>query len=196
MHGWPSTIREVPSKIQPYWTFREEVKVEDGILFKGTHTVIQHKECHATLPLIHEGHLDLCKCKLRAKDMLYWPCFNDQLKKLVLNSELYLKYSHSKCKQKPSTSLAQEIPVHPWTKLITDSFHFESASYLLVVNYTSRFPVVHKLSSMTGVHVANQCKLVFSEYGLPETLISVWIILPALHITHSQGDFPKSWYRL
>ena len=21
-HGWPSTIREVPRKIQPYWTFR------------------------------------------------------------------------------------------------------------------------------------------------------------------------------
>ena len=25
---------------------------------------------------------------------------------------------------------------------------------------------------MTGVHVANQCKLVFSEYGWPDTLIS------------------------
>ena len=34
-HGWPSTIREVPSKIQPYWTFREELTVEDGIVLKG-----------------------------------------------------------------------------------------------------------------------------------------------------------------
>ena len=25
---------------------------------------------------------------------------------------------------------------------------------------------------MTGVHIANQCKLVFSEYGWPETMIS------------------------
>ena len=25
---------------------------------------------------------------------------------------------------------------------------------------------------MAGVHVANQCKLVFSEYGWPDTLIS------------------------
>ena len=30
----------------------------------------------------------------------------------------------------------------------------------------------HNLTSMTGVHVANQCKLVFSEYGWPETFIS------------------------
>ena len=91
---------------------------------------------------------------------------------LVLNCELCLKYSHSKCKQKPSISLGQEIPVHPWSKLTTDIFHFEGASYLLILDDTSRFLVVHMLSSMTDVHVANQYKLVFSEYGWPDTLIS------------------------
>ena len=69
-------------------------------------------------------------------------------------------------------SLGQEIQLHPWSKLVTDIFHFEGASYLLIVDYTSRFPVVCKLSSMTGQHVATQCKLIFSEYGWPETLIS------------------------
>ena len=58
------------------------------------------------------------------------------------------------------------------TKLATDIFHFEGASYLLIVDYKSRFPVVHMLSSMTGQHIANQCKLISSEYGWPETLIS------------------------
>ena len=171
-HGWSSTIREVPSKFQPYWTFREELTVEDGIILKGTYIVVPHKNCQATLQPIHEGHLGLGKCKLRAKDTVYWPGLNDQLEKLVLNCELCLKYSHSKCKQKPSTSLRQEIPVHPWTKLATDIFHFESASYLLKVGYRGRFPLGHKLSSMTGVCIANQCKLVFSEYGWAETLLS------------------------
>ena len=68
--------------------------------------------------------------------------------------------------------LEQEIPLHPWSKLATDIFHFEGASYLLIVDYTSRFPLVHKLSSMTGQHIANHCKLIFSQYGWPETLIS------------------------
>ena len=69
-------------------------------------------------------------------------------------------------------SLGQEVPLHPLSKLATNIFHFEGASYLLIVDYTSRFPVVCKLSSITGQHVANQCKLIFSEYGWPETLIS------------------------
>ena len=97
--------------------------MEDGLVLKGTHIVIPHMKHKATLNLISKGHLGLNKCKLRAKDTFYWPGLNDQLEKLVLNCELCLKYSHSKCKQKPSTSLGQEIPVHPWTKLPTDIFH-------------------------------------------------------------------------
>ena len=130
------------------------------------------KKHQAILNLIHEGHLGLNKCKLRAKDTVYWPGLNELLEELDLNCELCLKYSFSKCKQKSSQSLVQEIPVHPWTKIATDIFHFESSSYLLIVDYTSRFPVACKLSSMTGLHIANQCKQLFSEYGWSETLIS------------------------
>ena len=70
-HGWPSTIREVPSKIQPYLTFRKEWTIEDGIVLKTTQIVVPHKKCEATLKLIHEGHLGLGNCKLRAKDTVY-----------------------------------------------------------------------------------------------------------------------------
>ena len=64
------------------------------------------------------------------------------------------------------------MPAHPWSKLVTDIFHFEGASYLLIVDYTSRFLTVCMLTSMTGIHIANQCKSVFSEHGWPDTLIS------------------------
>ena len=64
------------------------------------------------------------------------------------------------------------MPLHPWSKLATDIFHFERASHLLIVVYSHRFSVICKLSSMTRQHVANQYKLIFSEYGWPEALIS------------------------
>ena len=103
-HGWPSTIREVPSEIKLYWTFREELTMEDGIVEKGTWIVVPHKKCQVTL---HEGLLGLGKCKLRAKDTVYWPGLNDRLEKLVLNYELCLKFSNSKCKQ---SQLHKKIP--------------------------------------------------------------------------------------
>ena len=43
-----------------------------------------------------------------------------------------------------------EDSITPLAKLSTDLFNFEGASYLLIVDYTHRFLVVCKLSSMTG----------------------------------------------
>ena len=171
-YGWPSTIREVPSEIQAYWTFREELTIEDGTVLKEIWIVVPHKKCEVTLKLIHEGHLGLGKCKLRAMDTVYWPSMNDQLEKLIQNCEPCLKYSHAKHKSKPTITLGQEIPVHPWAKLATDIFDFEGAAYLLIVDYTRRFLIVCKFTSMTGIHIANQCKSVFSEYEWSDTLIS------------------------
>ena len=156
MQGWPRTIKQVPPELQPYWTFREELTIDDGLTLKGTRIVIPSKQCQAILKQIHKGYLGLNKCKLRAKETVYWPRLNTELEDLVLNCELCLKYSTAKCKLEPSLALGQEVLLCPWTKLATDIFHFEGASYLLIVHYTSHYPVVCKLTSMTGQHIASQ----------------------------------------
>ena len=110
------------------------------------------------------AHLGLQKCKLHAMQSVYWPRINDQLKQLVLNCQLCLKDT--------SSSLGQEIPLFPWTKLATDIFHFEGDSYLVLVDYTSCFPIVWKLKSMTTQHITDHIKQIFAEYGWPNTIVS------------------------
>ena len=128
--GWPSTIKEVSIVVQSYWTCEEKLTIEDGIILKGTRIVIPANKWEAVLKLIHEEHLGLNKCKLHAKENVYWAGLNDQLEKLILNYELCLIYSQSKCKQRPTMSLEWKIALHSWTKLATDLFHFEGVSYL------------------------------------------------------------------
>ena len=65
---WPKTVKEVPSEIQPYWTFHEELTVEDGLVLKGTRIIIPDKKREDILKLIHKGHLGLSKRKMRAKE--------------------------------------------------------------------------------------------------------------------------------
>ena len=96
MQGWPSTIKEVPNVSQPYWTFREELTIEIGLVLKGSRIFIPTKNCEAVLKLIHEGHPGLSKCKLYAKDTVYWPGLNEQIERLILNCKLCLKYPQSK----------------------------------------------------------------------------------------------------
>ena len=40
MHGWPSTRTEVVKEVQPYWSFRDEVVVTNGIMMKGRLMII------------------------------------------------------------------------------------------------------------------------------------------------------------
>ena len=51
MSGLPSTIREFTREIHPYWTFREELTVEDWKVLKGTHIVIPTKNVKVYLTL-------------------------------------------------------------------------------------------------------------------------------------------------
>ena len=44
--------------------------------------------------------------------------------------------------------------------------------YLLIVDYTSRFPIVRKLKSMSAQHITEHFKFIFSEYGWPDTVVS------------------------
>ena len=172
MTGWPHTIKKVLTISHPYWTFCEELTIEDGLILKGTRIVIPNKQRETILNQIYDGHLGLQKCKLCAMQLVYWPGINDQLKQLVLNCQLCFKYSHSKKKLDTSSSLGQEIPLFPWTKLATDIFHFKWDSYLVLVDYTSHFPIVWKLKSMTAHHITDHIKQIFVEYGWPKTIVS------------------------
>ena len=118
-------MKEVPSEIQPFWTSHEELTIEDGLVLKGTRIVIPSRKQDDILKLIHEGHLGLIKCKLRAKEAIYWSGLNEQLDKLILNCQLCLNYSQSKYKQLLHQFLGQKISIHPWRKLATNIFHFE-----------------------------------------------------------------------
>ena len=51
-HGWPQTTTELPPELRPYWTFREEISIADGILLKGERIIISGPARHpaATAP--------------------------------------------------------------------------------------------------------------------------------------------------
>ena len=103
---------------------------------------------------------------------MYWPTLRKELEELVLNCQLCLKHNQAKQKPKPTPSFGQEIPAVPLTRHASDIFHLQNDSYLLIVDFTSRFPVIYKLTSMIAKHVASHFSQVFSDYGWPDTLLT------------------------
>jgi hypothetical protein len=172
--GWPEQIKDLPPELHPYWTFREAITVADGLLLKGNRIIIPEKDRSQMLEQIHHGHLGIQKCLHRAKATVYWPKLYDEIKDLVSNCQLCLKYSAANRKDSPKVGpeLGQEVPTQPWKKLATDLFTFDRSNYLLVVDYMSRFPVIRKLSDMTAKIVTGHMKAIFSELGTPTAIVS------------------------
>ena len=68
--------------------------------------------------------------------------------------------------------IPSELPEYPWQKVGTDLFHFRGATYLLVVDYFSRYPEIVHLSNTTSSSIVNVLKTIFSRQGIPEIVLS------------------------
>ena len=169
---WPQEICDLPKEIQPYWTFGEEMSIEDGLLLKLTHIIVPQTLHKEMIQLLHNGHLILEKCLNRAKQSMYWHGLYEELRNLKTNCMTCLKFSTQKPTCLSNRQYAgHEIPAHPWSKLASNIFYFEGDSYLLIVDYTSQFPIIRKLSSMTSKAIAPHMQAIFAKYRWPNTLV-------------------------
>ena len=172
--GSPEKIKDLPPELQPYWTFWEAITVADGLLLKGNCIIIPDKDRPQILKQIHEGHLGIQSAYTGQKPLCTGQKLYDELKALVTNCTICLKYSASNRKDstKIGPPLGQEIPTQPWKKLATDLFTYDRVNYLLVVDYTTKFPVVRKLTDLTAHVVTEHMKAIFSEFGTPYSIVS------------------------
>ena len=147
--------------------------IEDGLLLKETHIIVPQTLHKEMIQLLHTGHLGLEKCLNRAKQSMYWHGLYEELKHLITNCMTCLKFSTQKLTCLSNRQYTgHEIPVHLWSKLASNIFFFDGDSYLLIVDYTFRSPIVWKLSSMTGKVIAHHMQAIFAEYRWSNTLVT------------------------
>ena len=56
---------------------------------------------------------------------------------------------------------------HPWEKATSDLFHLNNSTYLIVIDYFSRYPEVIQLKSTTSASVIKVLKSISSHHGVP-----------------------------
>ena len=69
-HGWP----KVHSDCHPLLLdFRDEISLQDGLLFKGHRLIIPESLRSKAIQQIHEGHYGVEKLLLRAREAVFCP---------------------------------------------------------------------------------------------------------------------------
>ena len=120
------------------------------------------------LEQIHTSHQGIEKCCDRAKHTVWWPGLLAELKDVV-----------SKC-QSCSMNRAQKTePMIPspflklsWQKVDMDLFEWQKHTYLIIMDYYSRFMEIAKLDKMPTEAVIQRCENIFSRYGIPEEVVT------------------------
>ena len=62
---------------------REDLSMENGLITKGARLMIPSTLRRKVLEQIHEGHLGIEKCMLKARDSVFWPGISNDIRDTV-----------------------------------------------------------------------------------------------------------------
>ena len=60
--SWPQSKKDYPKQLLDFWSFRQEISEEDGLLYKNQRLIMPHGERLETLKVLHLGHYAVNKC--------------------------------------------------------------------------------------------------------------------------------------
>ena len=112
---------------------------------------------------IHEGHQGINKCRERSKISVWWPGLSAQIKVMVEDCTTCSKHRQ----QHPEPLMLRPLPERPWQLIATDLFNLEKVTYLLVVDYYSRYVEVVALpKSTSSLKIIQALKTIFARHGI------------------------------
>ena len=169
-HGWPESKSVLQNQdLNVYFSYRDELSLEDGIIYRGERFLIPKSLQAEMKEKIHAGHTGINSCLRRARTYLFWPGMSDEIRKYVENCNTCSSFQS---KQSPEPLFMRKVPDHPWQNVGTDIFTINSRNYLITVDYYSQYFEVDYLSDTTSDTVIHKLKSNFARFGSPQKLIS------------------------
>ena len=151
-HGWPQQKSDCDPRVSPYWSSRDNITLEDGILFRDIQMIIPEALRKRFLSILHKCHLGEDKCLLLARTTIYWPNYTEDIRQVVRDCRAC---QSSKPSQQKEDIIQHEVPAGPWKRLGIDYFEWNHQRYLLIADYYSRFPIMRSVSTMSATQLVS-----------------------------------------
>ena len=167
--GWPPSKTRVLDAARPYFNFRDQMTVQDDLVFKGARVVIPATLRREMMNKCHETHIGIEGCLRRARESMYWPRMTSDIKDHISKCDVCL--AHQNAPQKETLHQHQIID-RPWAKVGADLCDLSGRTLLVVCDYFSGFVEVEWLQTTTSNAVSKAMKVLFARYGIPNILVS------------------------
>ncbi|XP_026821572.1 uncharacterized protein K02A2.6-like [Rhopalosiphum maidis] len=143
------------------WSLRNEIVASDGLLYFKNKLIVARELKQFIMSLLHETHIVITKTVKRAKTYNYWPGLNSDIENYIIKFELCARFQR---KQSKELLLNHKIPKRAFEKVDIDIPDFGGVSYLILVDYYSRWLAVVEISDKTAETIVSVLKTLFSRF--------------------------------
>ena len=168
LRGWPECKCDVPECVLPYFDFRDELTVQDQLVFKGAELVVPAAMRKDMMAVAHASHIGIEGCIQRARETMFWfwPRMSSELKEYTAKCDV--------CMAHPTTQGKEPIEQHefaarPWSKVGADLCELPGRA-LLVCDYYSNFIEVENINKANATDICKALKAMFARYSVPDVL--------------------------
>ncbi|XP_062541083.1 uncharacterized protein K02A2.6-like [Armigeres subalbatus] len=166
--GWPNK-NEIPEGVKVYWPYRDEFSTHNGLVYRNDRILVPKKLRGSILKQLHQSHSGIEATVKLARDTVFWPGLNDQIRQTVQNCEVCLKFSAN---QQAQPMQSHQIPCYPFQKVSMDLFEVEldgrKSVYLTTVDHYSDYFEIDELKAINTGAVIVVCKRNFARFGKPQ----------------------------
>ena len=169
LKGWPLDRALLPADLWPYWSFRDEISIDNGVLLKSHQVIIPPSMRQEMLNKIHKAHQGADSSIRRARETLFWPGMSAAIRQTCSSCGLC---AHYKSERPTEPMKSQEIPTLPWERISVDLFQLDGKTYLVTVDHYSDFIEIDWLKNTSAMAVINAMKKNFARAGIPCACVS------------------------
>lgn len=166
---WPKNFKRLPDTIKRFFQIRHELSIDNDLIFYGDRIIIPKNLRLQMLQKLHEGHLGINKCRIRANQSIYWPSISRDIVDYVNNCHICLKFKNNNPRL---PMLSHDIPKRPWQKICGDICEYKGKIYLALIDYYPKWIELKSLRYKTAQEVSRVLMKIFAYHGFPDIFIA------------------------
>ena len=158
LNGWPTEKSSLSPELTPFYSFRDELTVQDQLIFKRDRVVVPASQRSEMKQSLHSTHVGIDACLKWARECLYWPGMTDDLENFISTCEMcqtFLENFISTCEMcqtfhaanQPETLQPHDILQRQWEKVRTDLSELYGKDYMVTVDCFSSFWELDRLDN-------------------------------------------------